>query len=116
LSSGAEPLGKEPDLAAALFEKQQGLTHDKALQIASRFLTKDQIQVALSSPAVQATLEQDISTAARFDSDGTPIVAINGRKATNFGPFLYAMVLTRGNADHPAFDALPPGNPAAHLH
>jgi serine/threonine-protein kinase len=116
LRIAAEPLGKEPDLAAALFEKQQGLTHDKALQIASRFLTKDQIQVALSSPAVQATLEQDISTAARFDSDGTPIVAINGRKATSFGPFLYAMVLTRGNADHPAFDALPPGNPAAHLH
>lgn len=116
LRIAAEPLGKEPQLAAALFEKQEGLTHDKALQIASRFLTKDQIQAALSSPAVEATLQQDIATAARFDSDGTPIVALNGQKGTSFGPFLYAMVLTRGNPDHPAFDALPPGNPTAHLH
>ena len=112
----AEPLGKEPDLAAALFAKQEGLKRGEALQIASKFLTKAQIDDALSSPKVQSTLEQDIALASRFDSDGTPIVAINGRKGTSFGPFLYAMVLTRGNPDHPAFDQLPPGNPAAHLH
>ena len=116
LRIAAEPLGKEPDLAAALFEKQEGLKRDQAIQIASRFLSKTQIDAALTSPAVQATLEQDISTASRFDSDGTPIVAINGRKGTSFGPFLYAMVLTRGNPDHPAFDSLPAGNPTAHLH
>jgi len=65
---------------------------------------------------VLAALAQDVGAAARFDSDGTPIVAVNGRKGTSFAPFLCAMVLTRGNADHPAFAALPPGDPGAHLH
>jgi serine/threonine-protein kinase len=112
----AEPTGKEPELASALFEKQDGLTRTKAIEIASRFLPRARIDACLDSPATRAALEQDIAAASGFDSDGTPIVAINGRKGTSFAPFLYAMVLARGNADHPAFDALPPGDPTAHLH
>ena len=54
--------------------------------------------------------------AALFDSDGTPIVAVNGRRGTSYGPFLYAMILTQGDGENPAFDVLPAGNPAAHLH
>jgi len=112
----AEPIGKEPDLASALFEKQEGLTRKEAIEIASRFLPRAQIDTCLDSSKTRAELEQDIAAAGRFDSDGTPIVAINGRKGTSFAPFLYVMILTRGNADHPAFDALPPGDPTAHLH
>jgi hypothetical protein len=70
----------------------------------------------MASPATTAALQQDEAAASQFDSDGTPIVAINGRKGTSYGPFLYAMILTRGNADHSAFAELPPGNPAAHMH
>ena len=47
--------------------------------------------------------------------DGTPLVLVNGRKATSFPPFLYAMVLTGGRTDHPAFATLPAANPSAHL-
>jgi len=112
----AEPTGKEPDLASALFEKQEGLTRKKAIEIASRFLPRAEIDACLDSLTTRSELDQDIAAAGRFDSDGTPIVAINGRKGTSFAPFLYAMILTRGNADHPAFDALPPGDPTAHLH
>jgi serine/threonine-protein kinase len=112
----AEPTGKEPELAAALFEKQEGLTRQKALDIAGRILPPEALGPCLDAPATKAVLEQDIAAASRFDSDGTPIVAINGRKGTSFAPFLYAMVLTRGNPDHPAFAALPPGDPSAHLH
>ncbi len=112
----AEPTGKEPDLAAALFEKQEGLTGNAAMSIASRFLSRDQMDSCFASPRVREALEQDIAAAAHFDSDGTPIVAINGRKGTSFAPFLYAIILTRGKPDHPAFAALPPGNPSAHLH
>jgi serine/threonine-protein kinase len=112
----AEPTGKESDLASALFQKQEGLTSKSAIEIASGFLSRTQIDSCLASPKIRETLEQDIAAAARFDSDGTPIVAINGRKGTSFAPFLYALILTRGRADHPAFDALPPGDPNAHLH
>ncbi len=112
----AEPTGKEPDLASALFEKQEGLTGNAAMSIASRFLSPDQMDSCFASAKVKEELQQDIAAAAHFDSDGTPIVAVNGRKGTSFAPFLYAIVLTRGKPNHPAFDALPPGNPNAHLH
>ena len=86
------------------------------MEIARRILPAEALGPCLDAPATRAVLEQDIAAAGRFDSDGTPIVAINGRKATSFAPFLYAMVLTRGNPEHPAFAALPPGDPMAHLH
>jgi len=112
----AEPTGKEPELATALFEKQEGLTRDKAMEIARRFVPAAALNSCLDGASARTALEQDIAAAGRFDSDGTPIVAINGRKATSFAPFLYAMVLTRGNPEHPAFAALPAGDPTAHLH
>ena len=112
----AGPTGKEPDLASALFQNQKGLTGKKAVEIASRFLPRASIDACLDSATVRAELERDIAAAGRFDSDGTPIVAINGRKGTSFAPFLYAIILTRGNADHPAFETLPPGDATAHIH
>jgi hypothetical protein len=41
---------------------------------------------------------------------------INGRQAVSVPPFLYAIVIARGAAEHPAFATLPPPNPNAHLH
>ena len=70
----------------------------------------------MASPATQARLEEDIRLAAGFHPDGTPIVAINGRRGTSFGPFVYAMILTQGADSHPAFADLPPPNPNAHIH
>jgi serine/threonine-protein kinase len=112
----AEPLGHEPELAAALFERQHGLTRAKALEIAARFVPRPVLEACIASPATRAKLEQDLAAAEPFDSDGTPIVAVNGRRGTSYGPFLYALILTRGDPDHPAFGSLPPGDPAAHLH
>ncbi len=111
-----EPSGKEPEFAAALFEKQQGLKRNAVLAIAAPFMAPEKLAACIASPSTQAALQQDLAAASQFDSDGTPIVAVNGRRGTSFGPFLYAMILTRGNPEHPAFAALPPGNPSAHLH
>jgi protein-disulfide isomerase len=110
----AEPSGKEPQLSAALFEKQEGLTSPKVLEIGGPMVPG--LAPCIASPATQAKLNADVAIAEKFDHDGTPIVIVNGRPATSFGPFLYALIVTRGNPDNPAFDALPPGNPAAHLH
>lgn len=111
-----EPTGREEEFARALFANQKGLTAEKVLDIAGPFIPRPALAACLRAGQTRAKLDQDISAAMEFESDGTPIVAINGRRGTSFGPFLYAMVLTRGRAEHPAFDALPPGNPAAHLH
>ena len=112
----AERSGREPELAGALFAKQAGLTREAVLAIASDYQPPEALAACIASPATRATLESDLAAAAPFDSDGTPIVAVNGRRGTSFGPFLYAMILTRGDSENPAFDVLPPGNAAAHLH
>jgi serine/threonine-protein kinase len=111
-----EPSGKEPEFAGALFARQKGLTREAVLEIGSQFMPKDKLAACVASPATKVELDQDLAAARPFDSDGTPIVAVNGRRGTSFGPFLYAMILTKGNPEHPAFDALPPGNPTAHMH
>lgn len=111
-----EPTGRGEEFAAALFARQKGLTRDKVFAITAPFVARVALQVCLDAATTKAKLEEDIATAAAYDTDGTPLVLINGRRGTSFGPFLYAMVLTKGVPDHPAFASLPPPNPAAHLH
>jgi hypothetical protein len=74
------------------------------------------MEACMASPATRGRLEEDAILGSRFDADGTPIVAVNGKKGTSFGPFLYAIVLARGDAGHPAFRGLPAPNPQAHIH
>ncbi len=111
-----ESSGREPEFAGALFARQQGLTREAVFEIAGPYMPRQKLAACIASPQTRGQLEQDIAAASQYDSDGTPIVAVNGRRGTSFGPFLYAMILTRANAEHPAFDALPPGNPSAHMH
>jgi serine/threonine-protein kinase len=66
-----------------------------------------------ASAETNAKLQDDIQLALRYELDGTPLVLLNGRKAVAFAPFLYAMVLTGGALDDPAFASLPPANPNA---
>ena len=104
------------EYAGKLFENQEGLTTTEVYELADSYMPRKELEACVGSARTKASLEEDVRFASRFDSDGTPIVAVNGRKGTSFGPFLLAMALTGGNADHPAFDALPPGNTAAHIH
>jgi len=112
-------LAKHPkidDFTRSLFARQKELTTSQLYQLAAPYMEKKALESCVGSPETRAQLEEDIAYAARFASDGTPIVAVNGRKGVSFPPFLYAMILTRGIADHPAFASLPPPNLNAHLH
>lgn len=101
---------------AALFAEQKSLTADRVLTLATPHLPRKELEACLTSETTAAKLRADIEVASRYEPDGTPIVVVNGRRGTSFGPFLYVLVLTRGSADHPAFASLPPPNPRAHLH
>jgi hypothetical protein len=109
-------LGNEPKLAEALFARQKGLTREKVFETAAPFMPRPALEACIAAPETAAKLAEDISAASKYDSDGTPIVVVNGRKGTSFGPFLYTIIQTRGDADHPALSVLPPGDPGAHLH
>ncbi len=107
---------KSDEFTRSLFARQKELTTSQLYQLAAPYMEKKALESCVGSPETRAQLEEDIVYAARFASDGTPIVAVNGRKGASFPPFLYAMILTRGIADHPAFASLPPPNLNAHLH
>jgi len=110
--------GKEGASAftGAIFDRQQSLTREQVFALAAPHLSRPALEACLASDATRRKLQDDIAVASRFDPDGTPIVAVNGRRGTSFAPFLYAMVLTGGRDASPSFDALPPPNPRAHLH
>jgi serine/threonine-protein kinase len=104
------------EFSGALFEKQKTLTRQSLFTLAAPYVAKAAFEACLDSPATRAKLDEDIAWAAAFEPDGTPLVLVNGRRGTSFGPFLYAMALTGGASAHPAFRSLPAPNPTAHLH
>jgi serine/threonine-protein kinase len=104
------------EFSGALFENQKTLTRKSLFTLAAPYVAKAALETCLESPATRAKLDEDIAWAAAFEPDGTPLVLVNGRRGTSFGPFLYAMALTGGASAHPAFRSLPAPNPAAHLH
>jgi protein-disulfide isomerase len=99
-----------------LFAKQETLSAADVYALAEGVLPRRELESCVARPETSQKLQADIALAVRYDLDGTPLVLLNGRKASSFAPFLYAMVLTGGRADHPAFDTLPPANPNAHVH
>jgi protein-disulfide isomerase len=107
---------EEPSVTRALFDEQESLTVERIFELAAPYGKRRDLEACVASSETAAKLAEDIRYAGEFDSDGTPIVLVNGRLGTSFGPFLYAMIMTRGEAAHPAFDSLPPANPSAHLH
>ncbi|HYU41515.1 MAG TPA: thioredoxin domain-containing protein, partial [Vicinamibacteria bacterium] len=102
--------------AARLFGKQETLSTADVYALAQAVMPRRELEACVVRAETSEKLQSDIELAARYQIDGTPLVLVNGRKATSFPPFLYAMVLTGGRTDHPAFAALPAANPSAHLH
>lgn len=104
------------DFAGDLFAQQKSLNPERVYALAAPYVRRKQLEACVASEATRRALDEDILLAGRYDPDATPIVAVNGRRGTSFGPFLYAMVLTGGETRHPAFRTLPAPNPDAHLH
>ena len=104
------------DYAAALFSRHRTLREDQVLALADPYIPRTHLQSCVASPDTQARIEEDAREATRHEFEGTPLVLVNGRKGSAFGPFLYAMVLTEGRPDHPAFGALPAPKPPHHDH
>jgi protein-disulfide isomerase/heme/copper-type cytochrome/quinol oxidase subunit 3 len=104
------------DYTGRLFARQATLTSDEVFSLAEGVIPRPELERCVADAATDRKLREDIDLAMRYQLDGTPLVLINGRKATSFAPFLYAMTLTGGRIDHPAFQGLPPANPSAHIH
>lgn len=104
------------EFSAALFAHQEGLTEARIYELATPYIERTALQACVRSPETEAKLREDLAWAMAFGIDGTPLVLVNGRQATSFGPFLYAMALTGGQANHPLFAGLPPPQLQGHVH
>jgi serine/threonine-protein kinase len=108
---------KAHEVAKKFFENQRSLTSvDDVYKIAEAFRPRAELQKCVESPETKKKLDDDIAYAMMTDPEGTPIVLVNGKKANGFGPMLYALIMTKGTGQNPAFAALPPPDPNAHLH
>ncbi len=104
------------DFSGRLFENARNLSADRIVSLAESYMEPSELRACMDSEETEEKLRADIEYAAQHDAHGTPIVLVNGRQGTSFGPFLYAMILTGGVGEHPAFSELPRPNPDAHMH
>ena len=97
------------EIREKLFAEQPSLTRDRILEVASSGLTsRAALDRCVVSPETDAKLKEDIAYAMQYNPKGTPLVLINGREATPIGSFLFAMAMTNGDPNSPAFSKLPP--------
>ena len=96
------------EYSGEMFRQQRTLTEEQVVALGARYMDRATLEACMAAPATRQTLQADLEYAARYRPRGTPLVLINGREAPHFGPFLYAMILTGGEVDHPLFAALPP--------
>jgi protein-disulfide isomerase len=101
-------------LKDALYAQQRDLTPAKVYELATG--NRASLEACVASAETNAKLADDLALAAQYSPDGTPLVIVNGRPGSAMPIFLYAIALAQGSPDHPAFSALPPANPNAHIH
>ena len=95
------------DLAGELYARQRDLSVDKIYELAARLRPRAALEACAASPETEAKLQGDIAWAVEHHISGTPLVLVNGRKASGFPAFLWALVLAGGDPSHASFAALP---------
>jgi len=68
---------------------------------------RKKVEACVSSPETAKQLKADIDYAEAHNISGTPLVVINGRKASSIPPVIYALILAKGDSKAPAFATLP---------
>ena len=94
------------ELAGELYTRQRELSVDKVYELAARLRPRDELEACVASPETEAKLQGDIAWALEHKIGGTPLVLVNGRKASGFPAFLWALVLAGGDPAHPSFASL----------
>ena len=96
------------ELREKLFAAQAFLDTDRVMEIASSgSVARPQLEGCMSSPETVGKLRQDVEYALKYNIQATPLVLVNGREVPPSAPLIYALVLARGDANHPAFNVLP---------
>lgn len=104
-----------PDFArvrSTMFERQAELTQEIIWDIASKDAERRKtLESCVNSPATAAALKEDIDYAEQHKIQGTPLVVINGRKASAQPTAILSLIMTKGRDNDPAFLVLPAPDP-----
>ncbi|MCY1081724.1 vitamin K epoxide reductase/DsbA family protein [Archangium lansingense] len=96
------------ELREKLFAAQATLNSQNVLSIlSSGSVSRSQLEACIARAETNRKLDEDIAFAKQHDLHGTPLVVINGREAQPIPSFLYALIMSDGNPDAPAFKVLP---------
>jgi serine/threonine-protein kinase len=76
-------------------------------ELAAPWASRQVLEACVRSAATEAHLRDDLEWATAQGIEGTPLVLVNGRKASAWPPFLMVIVLTGGRTDHPLLAHLP---------
>lgn len=99
---------------ATMFKEQRTLTRDRIWKIAAPDAAqRKKLEACVKSPQTATILKEDLDYAVQHKLEGTPLVAINNRKAVSAPTMIYTMIMMGGRDDAPGFKVLPP--PSAEL-
>lgn len=102
------------ELAGWLHTDAAPLTPDSVYAVATRLTSREKLDACVASAETREKIQKDVAFGAQAGLKGTPFVLMNGRPAATYIPFLYAMIVARGDVNHPVFDSLP--EPTENLH
>jgi serine/threonine-protein kinase len=98
-------------LEGRILQRHADLTDDLLFELAESYMSRAALEHCAASAQTQAKLDDDIAWAMAHHIEGTPLVLVNGRKTLPYLPFLYAMAMTGGDANHAIFEGLPAPTP-----
>ena len=97
---------------STMFEQQAELNVERIWNIATKDPERRKtLETCVNSPATATTLSADIEAAGKHGIEGTPLVVINGRKASALPAAILGLIMAKGRDDDPAFLVLPTPDP-----
>lgn len=104
---GGSPRGTQ--VRTTLFQRQGEIDSNDIWAIASGTATqRRELEACVDSSETADQLREDIDYAMQYHIQGTPLLVINGRQAPAYPPFIYAMIIARGDSNAAGFKVLPP--------
>jgi serine/threonine-protein kinase len=103
-------IGNRPgawELDAELFRRRGDVSEEELFGLAGGVMPARELRACMASPETTQLLEQDLALAVATGIRGTPHVLLNDRPTLASLPFLYAMAVTGGDAEHAVFGGLP---------
>ena len=98
---------KAHDFTRLIFQNQSQLSTATIQMLAKELAPGVNLAKCVADAATKTKLEADIQYALEHNIEGTPMILVNGQKASSFPPFLFSLIMAEGDGKHKAFANLP---------